>query len=146
MKFEDVLQEYFTSEQIEKCCKHIQKNNQVWLRSISIVEPLPKSLMMFVKRNMIDPITGLNIKNNDVIKIESMRFKMPQTNSIYEITGTMAHSGTITAGHYVSYVPKKIKTGFIKLDDDTFADNQTFTQASTNLSAVFAQLQNINLN
>ena len=142
--FEDVLKEHFKSERITKLCIHSRSTgNQVWLRSTKIVEPFPKSLMIFLKRNMINPITGLNMKNNDIIKIKSMKFKMPTTNKFYSITGTMAHSGTIRAGHYVSYVPKLNQNSFIKLDDDKFADNQTFTHASTNLCSVFAQLENI---
>lgn len=106
------------------------------------MSPLPTTLIMFLKRYTVDPITGIAIKNNDIVLLTAMELVLPTSddvNNIYKITGTMGHSGSLTAGHYVSYLPMINQSAFVELNDDKFKLNQNLQNASTNLSILFMQ-------
>ena len=104
--------------------------------------PLPATLLIFIGRNMIDPITGQTMKNNEIVQLEGMKFKLPNTecmDNVYKITGTLSHSGTVTQGHYVCYVPIPNTSKFVKVNDDKLTFNQTLINASTDVCAIFAE-------
>ena len=94
---------------------------------------------------MIDPITGLTIKNNQSVQLQSMHFTLPKTrnlpNNKFTLTGTISHSGDMRHGHYVSYLPSG-RNLFMKLDDNKLSINQNIKQASHQLCTVFAKLEN----
>ena len=145
IKFEEILANHFASEEVYKGALG---QGQWYKRSYQIMAPLPKTLLIFMRRNMINPITGQSIKNNDIVQLGGMKFKLPNTecmDNVYKITGTLSHSGSIVAGHYVSYLPIPNTSKFVKVNDDKLQLNQSLTNASANLCAIFAEKTTSNI-
>ena len=145
-KWTNILTEYFQETPIWKYCPHSGLNNQLWIRRCTVIDPQPPTLLMFVKRNTINPITGKTMKKNDEIIFDSMDFKLPNTvdeNVTYTMTGTISHLGKSTkSGHYIAFIPDTNRKFFIQLNDDKLYLNQTLKQAGKDLCAMFARKVN----
>ena len=117
--------------------------NEMWERTYSFHRTPPQTMIVSLKRNDVDPITGKDIKNNQPINITSTKFDLDFSNNKkykYEINGTICHSGNTSDGHYVAYLKMKNES-FLLLNDEAMESNKKLIDASTCVYAVFATLQ-----
>ena len=140
------MTQHWSNDKIHKLCQHTHVLHQLWFRSFQIVSPLPTTLFIFFKRWIIDPITGLIVKNYDLIKFTTDQFELPNTgnmDSSYTITGIIAHDGDIQHGHYWSYFRgHKNQQLWTKLDDDKIPVNHSLQKATTDIYGLFAEKNN----
>lgn len=64
----------------------------------------PKVLVIHLKRLIMDPYTGdIVLLRKDILIKEQLMFRLKDSEKVYTLTSSLAHSGNQSSGHYYAF-------------------------------------------